>query len=150
MDSKRVSPFPYSYQREIKLARSGLFCNTHSMRLLKSGSVFIISGDITSTAYNGIRPTIENIFNGRLIPFGRCKMSKKNSSSLFQMGIPSPPRFNEAFAMCKKCSKNLEAVSCYTGLSDASSVDMRNMFKAYMAIQLVPSDCSMLPPVGKG
>ena len=51
-------------------------------------------------------------------------------------------------AMCRKCSKNLEAISWYTGFSIAISQAMRSIFKLYIAIQPVPSACSKCPPVG--
>ena len=36
------------------------------------------------------------------------------------------------------------------GLCRASSIAMASMFREYIAIQLVPSDCSRCPPVGSG
>mmetsp|Transcript_28390 Transcript_28390/g.85606 ORF Transcript_28390/g.85606 Transcript_28390/m.85606 type:complete len:222 (-) Transcript_28390:1472-2137(-) len=50
--------------------------------------------------------------------------------------------------MCKKCSKNLAAMLSYTGLCIASCKAMRINVRLKNAIQLVPSDWLMMPPVG--
>mmetsp|Transcript_141771 Transcript_141771/g.440775 ORF Transcript_141771/g.440775 Transcript_141771/m.440775 type:complete len:221 (-) Transcript_141771:379-1041(-) len=50
--------------------------------------------------------------------------------------------------MCRKCSKNLAATLSYTGLCMASSMAMRMRLRLKKAIQLVPSDWLMKPPVG--
>ena len=55
-----------------------------------------------------------------------------------------------AFAMPRKCSKNLVAMSSYTGLRVASSSAMRMRLSAYIAIHAVPSAWLMKPPVGSG
>mmetsp|Transcript_9252 Transcript_9252/g.28846 ORF Transcript_9252/g.28846 Transcript_9252/m.28846 type:complete len:227 (-) Transcript_9252:435-1115(-) len=53
-----------------------------------------------------------------------------------------------ARAMWRKCSKNLAATLSYTGLCNASSKAMRMRLRLKKAIQLVPSDWLMKPPVG--
>src|SRR2546430_12660833 len=55
-----------------------------------------------------------------------------------------------AWAMYTKCSKNLDATSSYAGSCLASSSAIASMFRQYMPIHEVPSDCSMWPPVGRG
>src|ERR1700736_5250502 len=56
-----------------------------------------------------------------------------------------------AAAMYRKCSKNLLATSSKIGSTlVASSSEIFSMFRQYIAIQLVPSDCSRYPPHGKG
>ena len=55
-----------------------------------------------------------------------------------------------ACAMLRKCSQNLLATSSYAGSWVASSIAIASMFNAYIAIQLVPSDCLRCPPVGSG
>mmetsp|Transcript_68389 Transcript_68389/g.191670 ORF Transcript_68389/g.191670 Transcript_68389/m.191670 type:complete len:223 (+) Transcript_68389:945-1613(+) len=53
-----------------------------------------------------------------------------------------------ALAMCRKCSKNLAAMLSYTGFDSANSRAMRMRVRLKKAIQLVPSDWLMMPPVG--
>src|SRR6516225_542166 len=52
--------------------------------------------------------------------------------------------------MFRKCSQNLLATSSYAELCLPSSSAMASIFSEKIAIQLVPSDCSRWPPVGRG
>ena len=55
-----------------------------------------------------------------------------------------------ASATSRKCSRNLVAMSSYTGLCSASSSEIRIIFRQYIAIQLVASAWSGTPPPGSG
>src|SRR6266436_6276604 len=49
-----------------------------------------------------------------------------------------------------KCSQNLLATSSYAESSLANSIAIARRFKVYIAIQLVPSDCSNIAAGGQG
>ena len=112
-DSSRRSPRPGSSQRETSSARSGRCLQKPLQRAaVKSGSCSSNSGSSVSTANSGISPTIERTFSGIVAAVGQVQHVVVELILLVpQARCPSPPMLVIASAMCRKCSKNLVAMS---------------------------------------
>ena len=151
--SSRRSPMPGSCQRDTRLASVGRLLRNHSRRALKSGSFSSSVG----------------LDRGRRRTAGSARPSSgPSAASVVAVGPSSaarrrrtrPPRPTARCPRRRCCSWPRR----YTGSARrtwwrcprrpmscrASSSAMVSMFRQNMPIQLVPSLCSMWPPVGSG
>ena len=103
-----------------------------------------------STAKSGIRPTIERSFDRKLLAVSNAERRNKTRRV----------RSKARFLHCRRCSsrrqyKQNARRTCLPRLRKpcprwASSSAIASIFRQYIAIQLVPSDCSRAPPPARG
>ena len=120
-----------------------------SIRVLNPGKASSKSGSSVSTANSGIKPTIDLARSVFVEPSVIFKPIVEEPVLL----VPQPRRRPAVFiavAIYRKCSKNLLAMSSYTMFVRRQFDRDRSMFRQYIAIQLVPSACSIMPPLGSG
>ena len=103
-----------------------------------------ISGSSVSTANSGISPTIERTFSGTCAAV-RQVQHVVEEAVLFVPQLDAVARRDcSSLARCRRSARR----TCWRRLRRpdprcASSSAIASMFRQYIAIQLVPSDCSM-------
>ena len=130
--------------------RSGRLSMNQSSRRLKAGRRSSVSASSVSTAKSGIRPTIERIFSGCR---GRSAVEHVVEEAVVLVPQPAAvvadrvaSRGRYRGSVPRTCSRRPRTPDC----RPASSIAIASMLRQYIAIQLVPSDCSRWPPVGSG
>ena len=151
--SSRRSPTPGSCQRETRPARSRpVLAGTTPGARVKSGSRSSSSGSMVVTANSGISPTIERTLQRHVASPSPAGAARRRRTR------PPRPRARCRRRRCCSSRRRCRGSARRTwwrcprrrGSSQASSSAMVSMFRQNMPIQLVPSLCSMWPPVGSG